>query len=145
MSESTLGICPVCRNNIHVCGCGQSIKQEPLPKRRADDMDLWKNVINDMNARRDFGLKKYGTVLQPFNGRNPLVDAYQEQLDNLVYTKQAIIEFQLMKECIIAFADKFLFYNDDHDFYYTYDSDGNEKTVELVNLVNKILGKKNGI
>ena len=49
-------------------------------------------VAEDLEARKQFGLAKYGTVLQAFNGRDPLMDAYQETLDQLVYLKQAILE-----------------------------------------------------
>ena len=49
-------------------------------------------LLEDMRSRDQFGLKKYGTQLQPFNGRNPIRDAYQEALDLCVYTKQATIE-----------------------------------------------------
>ena len=45
-----------------------------------------------MSERNKIGIKKYGTPLQAFNGRNPLVDAYQEALDLCVYLKQAHIE-----------------------------------------------------
>jgi hypothetical protein len=38
------------------------------------------------------GIAKYGTPLQTFNGRDPLIDAYQEALDLAVYLKQAIME-----------------------------------------------------
>lgn len=49
-------------------------------------------VIADMDERKAFGLRKYGTVLTVNNGRNPLVDAYEEVLDLAVYLKQAIVE-----------------------------------------------------
>jgi len=45
-----------------------------------------------MKARRKMGIEKYGTPLQPNNGRNALIDAYQEVLDLAVYLKQKIIE-----------------------------------------------------
>ena len=38
------------------------------------------------------GIAKYGTPLQPHNGRDPLVDAYQELLDGCVYAKQYCLE-----------------------------------------------------
>ena len=41
------------------------------------------------------GIEKYGTVLQPNNGRNALVDAYQEALDLAVYLRQRIEEDKL--------------------------------------------------
>lgn len=40
----------------------------------------------------NFGRQKYGTPLTADNGRDPLVDAYQEALDLVVYLRQAIEE-----------------------------------------------------
>lgn len=53
---------------------------------------VWYMVIKDMNLRNEFGRKKYGTPLQPFNGRDVLKDAYEEALDLVVYLRQAIYE-----------------------------------------------------
>ena len=53
---------------------------------------VWDLVLNDMTDRGIMGVKKYGTLLQPFNGRDALVDAYQEALDLVVYLRQAIYE-----------------------------------------------------
>lgn len=39
----------------------------------------------DLMERRDFGLRKYGTMLTPSNGRDHAVDALQELLDCLAY------------------------------------------------------------
>jgi len=50
------------------------------------------SVITDMCDRKQFGLKKYGTALCANNGRNALIDAYQETMDLMVYLKQQIIE-----------------------------------------------------
>lgn len=49
-------------------------------------------VMDDLNERRVMGVKKYGTELKSHNGRDPLIDAYQEALDLCLYLKQAIIE-----------------------------------------------------
>lgn len=49
-------------------------------------------VIQDMAARKELGIQKYGTALQPFNGRDALMDAYQEALDLCMYLRQAIEE-----------------------------------------------------
>ena len=43
--------------------------------------DLWASVIADMEDRRRLGIARYGTPLQPHNGRDALVDAYEEALD----------------------------------------------------------------
>ena len=49
-------------------------------------------VIQDLHLRAEAGKKKYGTYLKTHNGRNALVDAYQEALDLAMYLKQAILE-----------------------------------------------------
>lgn len=53
---------------------------------------VWDLVIADMCQRDQSGEKTYGTRLQPFNGRDALVDAYQEALDLAAYLRQAIYE-----------------------------------------------------
>lgn len=64
---------------------------EPPPIKN-DKPEAWSLVMKDMEARNDFGKKKYKTALQPFNGRNALKDAYEEALDLCVYLRQAIYE-----------------------------------------------------
>ena len=64
---------------------------EPAPVPNAST-PVWDAVIEDMRARDSFGRAKYGTPLQAGNGRDALVDAYQEALDLVVYLKQAIME-----------------------------------------------------
>ena len=49
-------------------------------------------VIADIEARKQTGLVKYGTGLQAFNGRDALMDAYQEALDLCQYLRQALEE-----------------------------------------------------
>lgn len=49
-------------------------------------------VIEDMRERKQFGLKKYSTELQPFNGRSFLQDAYEEVLDLAVYLRGKLEE-----------------------------------------------------
>lgn len=49
-------------------------------------------VIADIEARKQVGIHRYGTPLQPFNGRNALLDAYEEVLDLACYLKQRLIE-----------------------------------------------------
>lgn len=53
---------------------------------------VWDLVLADIAERDQIGQVKYNTRLQPFNGRDVLVDAYQEALDLVVYLRQAIYE-----------------------------------------------------
>ena len=53
---------------------------------------VWDLVMFDMRKRDAVGTFKYGTPLQPHNGRDALIDAYQEALDLCVYMRQAIYE-----------------------------------------------------
>lgn len=61
----------------------------PQPNDRPNVVDL---VVKDLQDRAEVGLAKYGVKLQPFNGRNALMDAYQEALDLCMYLRQAMEE-----------------------------------------------------
>jgi hypothetical protein len=52
-------------------------------------------VAEDLEARKQLGLKRYGSLLQPNNGRDNLQDAYEEVLDLCVYLKTEIEERRL--------------------------------------------------
>lgn len=67
------------------------IQDQPAPTHNALT-PVWDLVIQDMQERNQVGIQRYGTPLQPFNGRDALVDAYQEALDLAVYLRQAIAE-----------------------------------------------------
>lgn len=62
------------------------------PPIKTDGVDIPSLVIEDIKARREFGVAKYGTALQAHNGRDALQDAYQEALDLVQYLRQAIEE-----------------------------------------------------
>jgi hypothetical protein len=64
---------------------------EPPPKENTS-RPIWELVIEDMGRRDHEGRRRYGTPLQAGNGRDALVDAYQEALDLCVYLRQAIEE-----------------------------------------------------
>lgn len=53
-------------------------------------------VIRDLNARRELGISRYGQELLTNNGRNPMVDAYQEILDLACYFRQKLTEEGLL-------------------------------------------------
>ena len=57
-----------------------------------DGPAMWDLVVHDMRERDEVGARKHGTRLQPHNGRDVLVDAYQEALDLVVYLRQALYE-----------------------------------------------------
>ena len=49
-------------------------------------------VIKDIEERKQLGITRYGKPLQAHNGRNALIDAYQEVLDLAQYLRQLIEE-----------------------------------------------------
>lgn len=49
-------------------------------------------VRRDLIHREQVGIATYGTPLFPYNGRNALLDAYEECLDMAVYLRQALTE-----------------------------------------------------
>lgn len=56
------------------------------------DIDVWPLVLADIAERDAFGRAKYGVPLRANDGRDTLVDAYQEALDLVVYLRKAIEE-----------------------------------------------------
>lgn len=67
------------------------IKDQPPPTPKSST-PIWDLVIQDMQQRDQVGRERYGTPLQAFNGRDALVDLYQELLDAVVYCRQLIEE-----------------------------------------------------
>lgn len=65
---------------------------EQAPPKPNDGPAIWDLVVKDMSDRDIEGRRRYGTPLQPDNGRDALLDAYQEALDLVVYLRQALYE-----------------------------------------------------
>lgn len=64
----------------------------PQPQPAGDGQPILDLVVADLRARSLFGARKYGTPLRANNGRDALMDAYQEALDLCMYLRQAIEE-----------------------------------------------------
>lgn len=65
---------------------------QPMPTVSSEGPSMQDLVINDIEERKRIGLARYGTLLRPGNGRDMLVDAYEEALDLGVYLRGAIAE-----------------------------------------------------
>lgn len=72
------------------------MKKQPNPTKNKNKpiVDM---VIKDMKIRKKQGIKTYGVPLQAFNGRDALLDAYEEALDLCMYLKQSLEERQNKK------------------------------------------------
>lgn len=82
--------CPMC---VVARAYENKTLSEPEPQPSKNDLPyVWDLVVKDMIDRDNSGVVKYNTRLQPHNGRNVLIDAYQEALDLAVYLRQAIYE-----------------------------------------------------
>lgn len=83
------------------------IDPQPAPIARADRTPSWElvmvdarrigapiteRILDDMAERHATGTKKYGVPLTAGDGRNHLIDAYQEALDLMVYLRQELDE-----------------------------------------------------
>jgi hypothetical protein len=53
---------------------------------------VWDMVIADMRRRDAEGRAHYRVPLQPYNGRDALLDAYEESLDAAAYLRQEIYQ-----------------------------------------------------
>lgn len=68
-----------------------AMEQKPPAKENAHPA-VWPLVLHDMIDRDQSGREKYGVPLKAHNGRDTLLDAYQEALDLAVYLRTAIYE-----------------------------------------------------
>lgn len=64
-----------------------------IPWMQTDE--LIGRVVADMRDRDRVGRERYGTPLTSYNGRDSIVDLYQELLDAAVYARTAITEGSL--------------------------------------------------
>ena len=62
---------------------------DPMQNQSRHIADL---VVEDILARKNEGIKRYGVALQAGNGRDALVDLYHELIDACKYTRQMIEE-----------------------------------------------------
>ena len=71
------------------------IKDQPAPDGGWDNVQAL--VREDLEARERVGTERYGRPLQLFNGRNAMVDAYQEVLDLACYLRQHLAEQEALE------------------------------------------------
>lgn len=74
----------------------KKIVDQPAPT--GDGQPVWDLVIDDMRERDNLGRQRYNTPLRSWNGRDALVDAYQEVLDLAVYMRQELEERKSIQE-----------------------------------------------
>lgn len=76
------------------CPCLKDVygvkEQDPNP--RGQGRTITSLVMDDLIQRTEKGINTYGQALRANNGRDALVDAYQEALDLAMYLRQAIAE-----------------------------------------------------
>ncbi|ACL05261.1 hypothetical protein Dalk_3573 [Desulfatibacillum aliphaticivorans] len=70
----------------------EAASRQPKPSREKPGVEVLPEVMKDLEARIETGIIKYGEPLTTENGRDALLDAYQEALDLAVYLKQALLE-----------------------------------------------------
>ncbi len=62
------------------------------PQPTGNGKKVLDEVLKDLTLRAETGKEKYGTYLRTNNGRDALVDLYQELLDGCMYLKQKLME-----------------------------------------------------
>lgn len=109
-----------------------SCTEQPTPKGDGDR--VYEYVVQDIFDRVKKGLSTYGTPLKTHNGRNALVDLYQELIDAVFYVKQVLLELE----------DTDVWYKNAYDYmlncYYTVQEE-NEKLNLKIQSLEKELNK----
>jgi hypothetical protein len=82
---------------------------KPIPNDGPSMHDL---VSDDLQTRKSYGLAKYDSLLQAFNGRNFLQDIYEEMQDGIVYLRGALEEQELTARYIKFLLERLAILND---------------------------------
>lgn len=87
-----VGVCQYCGTEVSCTDRPEPSLTRPqdAPVQNTGAPSAHDLAIADLQDRRAFGLEKYKTLLQHDNGRDHLVDAYQEVLDLTVYLRNEI-------------------------------------------------------
>lgn len=64
---------------------------QPLPNK-VEGPNMQDLVIQDIQKRLEVGIQRYGSGLKAHNGRDSLLDAYEESLDLCIYLRQVMFE-----------------------------------------------------
>lgn len=73
--------------------------KEPSPNK-VDGPAIWDLVIADMRERDKIGTATYKQRLKAGDGRNSLVDTYQEVLDTAAYLRKEIIDKETLLKAL---------------------------------------------
>lgn len=73
-------------------------EDQPLPV--GGQQSVQDALIADIQARRDIGIKRYGSALMTQNGRDAVQDALEEAVDLAVYLKQVQLETAERREAL---------------------------------------------
>jgi len=90
--------------------------EQPPPIHRPGVLSVQQQVITDLAVysqgqpvaadiaeRERVGIQRYGTPLQPGNGRSMIRDAYDENLDLVIYLRGAITEQGETEDLVLAY------------------------------------------
>ena len=69
-----------------------AVDNQPAPLQEPVGVDIGELVISDLRKRIEYGKGKYGVSLHSHDGRDTLVDAFQEALDLALYLRKVIVE-----------------------------------------------------
>ena len=68
------------------------VAEQPPPTESKESRVILDLVLEDFCTKAVFGMEKYGTMLMSHNGRDALIDLYEELIDACLYLRQAILE-----------------------------------------------------
>lgn len=100
------GVCLQCETskpNLYVREGDQAL---PVPNDEMSCQQRFMDRVNKMApARMELGLARYGTLLQPFNGRDFAQDVFEEAFDLWAYLEGLVAERDAMMALLKQFAD----------------------------------------
>lgn len=118
-------------------------EQTSAPK--GDSLPIVLDVIKDVSDRVKIGIERYGEPLKANNGREALVDAYQEAIDLVMYLRQELNEREernariaLLEHENAALALNLAVAQDDREEYRHRATAANESNHKLISQLNPL-------
>jgi hypothetical protein len=79
-------------DRVPICAICSGIAETVDSSTTASTVDICSLVLTDIETRRAVGMERYGVPLTPNNGKDALMESYEEALDLIIYLRQYIYE-----------------------------------------------------
>lgn len=83
-------------------------EDQPLPTADEARESDYEQLVRDIRSREALGVQRYGQSHRGFNGRNTVMDAYEETIDQALYLRSLLTMADASREDVVAAIEQTL-------------------------------------